>query len=315
MYTNETQIEQFIKEYLRSRIVAQTSVYATLKKALQAEHRFKKPFVEFTSKEILEMYKSQHSRSIVSIQNQNVILKHATRWFIASGFTKSTTNNYELITKEDIEKCVDIQKRSKMLLSEDDVRSISNDCMNAIDKAILWLLFYGVAGEWLKELTFLQIEQLDKNSGILTLRELPTIQLSKEIIKIVIDAFNETQIVSYGDSITISEVQGRGQIYKIRNNTIFDTYDLNNQKNLERRFRWVLRRITILRNYFKMDLTMKSLQTSGLWHFAHKEMQNLGIDDFRSYLQTKNGEAMAKRYGFSSKLYVQVILDKYKGFI
>lgn len=39
------------------------------------------------------------------------------------------------------------------------------------------------------------------------------------------------------------------------------------------------------------------------------------IDDFRSYLQTKNGEAMAKRYGFSSKLYVQVILDKYKGFI
>ena len=70
-----------------------TSVYATLKKALQAEHRFKKPFVEFTFKEILEMYESQHSRSTVSIQNQNVILKHATRWFIASGFTKSTINN------------------------------------------------------------------------------------------------------------------------------------------------------------------------------------------------------------------------------
>ena len=93
MYTNETQIEQFIKEYLRSRIVAQISVYATLKKALQAECRFKKLFVEFTFKEILEMYESQHSRSTVSIQNQNVILKHAIRWFVASGFTKSTINN------------------------------------------------------------------------------------------------------------------------------------------------------------------------------------------------------------------------------
>lgn len=315
MYTSETQIEQFTKEYLRSRIVSPTSVNATLKKVLQAEEIFCKPFTEFSQQEILEMYKKQRSRSSVSIQNQNVILKHATRWFIATEQTKNRINNYELISKENMEKCIDVQKRNSMLLSEDDLRSISNECMNAIDKAILWLLFYGVAGEWLKELTFLTSDQLDRNSGILTLKELPSIQISKEITKIVIDAFNETQIISYGDAITISEVQGKDQIYKVRNNTIFHAHDYNNIKDLERRFRWVLRRITILRNYFKMDLTMKSIQTSGLWHFAHKEMEYLGIEDLKTYLYTDKGKAMARRYGFTSNLYVQVILDKYKGFL
>ena len=315
MYTSETQMKQFTKEYLRSRIVSPTSVHATLKKALIAEEIFKKPFTEFTKEEILQMYEKQHSRSAVSLQNQNVILKHAVKWLIATSNVTSDINNYEKVTKDDIEKCIDIKMLQKMLLTEEELRNIANDCMNAIDKAILWFLFYGVAGEWLKELTFLESWQLDKENSILALRGFPAIQLNKEVSNIIAKAFEETQLISYTDKIVVSEVKGQGQLYKIRNNTIYDIHDYKNQKDLERRFRWVLRRITILRQYFGINLTMKSLQTSGFWHFSHKEMEQLSITDFKSYLQTKNGKALAQRYGFTSNLYVQVILDKYKEFL
>lgn len=315
MYTSETLIKQFTKEYLRSRIVSSTSVHATLKKALAAEEIFKKPFSEFTKEEILEMYKKQNSRSSVSLQNHNVILKHAVRWLIATNNTLSNINNYESVTKDDIEKCVDIKTRQQMLLSKKELRNIANDCMNAVDKAILWLLFYGVAGEWLKELTFLENWQLDKKNCLLALRESPAIQLNKEVSDILNKAFEETQLISYTDKIVVSEVKGQGQLYKIRNNTIYDMHDYNSQKDLERRFRWVLRRITILRGYFGINLTMKSLQTSGFWHFAHVEMRDLGIQDFKAYLLTENGKRLAQRYGFASSLYVQIILDKYNGFL
>ena len=79
MHTSETQIQQFVKEYLRSKIVSPTSVHATLKKAIAAEEIFKKPFSSFSTEEILQMYKNEKSRSTVSLQNQNVILKHATK--------------------------------------------------------------------------------------------------------------------------------------------------------------------------------------------------------------------------------------------
>jgi hypothetical protein len=308
-------MKQFTKEYLRSRIVSPTSVHATLKKALIAEEIFKKPFTEFTKEEILQMYQKQHSRSAVSLQNQNVILKHAAKWLIATSDATSGINNYEKVTKDDIEKCVDIKKLQKMLLSEEELRNITDDCINAIDKAILWLLFYGVAGEWLKELTFLESWQLNKEDSTLALRDFPAIHLNKEVSNIVAKAFEETQLISYTDKIVVSEVKGQGQLYKIRNNTIYDIHDYTNQKDLERRFRWVLRRITILRQYFEINLTMKSLQTSGFWHFSHKEMEQLSITDFKSYLQTENGKALAQRYGFTSNLYVQVILDKYKEFL
>lgn len=314
MHTREVDVNQFIKEYMRSRVVSFTSVQATLKRALQFESVFEKQFIYFTEKEILQMLSSLKSRSAISLQNYVVILKHATRWFVATGLSNNTTNNYELITREKLNQCVDIDTKSSMLLSIDALQDLTNQCLNSVDKAILWLLFYGVAGEKLKELTFLTSEQLSTNN-VLTLTYGDTIQLSDDVAQIVRDAFNETSIMSYGSELKINEVQGEGQIYKIRNNAIYTTHDISSPADLERRFRWVLRRITILREYFEMDLTMKSLQTSGLWYFAHKTMEEMNISSLRDFLYLEEGKKLATQYGFKSNLYVQVLIEKYKEFL
>ena len=58
MYTNQQELESFLKEYERSRVIMITSVRAVLNRALNFEHKFNKPFYMFTIEEILEMYKS-----------------------------------------------------------------------------------------------------------------------------------------------------------------------------------------------------------------------------------------------------------------
>lgn len=318
MYTSESDIQDFINDYLRSRVVSETSVRSTLKKILQYEDVFKKPFTGFTEKEILQFFTAQKSRSVISLQNQAVILKHATKWFIYTGITKETTNNYELVTKSKLTECIDKNVKRDMLMSAEEVRSLVVECLNDIDKAIIWLLFYGVAGEWLKELTFLEDWQLNTKSCELTLKDGTIIELPAEIVSIVVDAFKETQVISYGgDKISINTVDGDGQIYKVRCNAVHGNVvmDINDPKDVERRFRWVLRRITIIRNYFEISLTMKSLQASGFWHFAKENVKDMNVTSFKAFLETENGKALARRYGFKSDFYVQTLINKYEDYL
>jgi hypothetical protein len=67
-------VEEFIKDYQRSRVVAIASVRATMNRALEFEKKFNKAFYEFTEDEVIEMYKSVDAISARSLQNLNLIL-------------------------------------------------------------------------------------------------------------------------------------------------------------------------------------------------------------------------------------------------
>ena len=58
MFTTEAQIEGFISEYKRSRVVAETSVRAILKRAVEWERRLHKAFYDYNKEEALEGIKS-----------------------------------------------------------------------------------------------------------------------------------------------------------------------------------------------------------------------------------------------------------------
>lgn len=314
MYTNDENINDFINEYLRSRVISKTSVFSTIKRALEYEDIINKHFFEFSEGEILEMFKDANSRSVVSLQNQNVILKHATKWFKFKGIYNGE-NNYELITKGKLNKCVDFCRVNKMLFDKKQLEDLSNMCYNFTDKAILWLLFYGVSGDKLKELTFLKSDQLNYNDKTLNVSEEKILSIPDNLINILRFAFNETEMMSYGDELRSVKVNGFGELYKERGNVIYQSDDINDVKTLERRYRWVLRKLVILSNYFEVELTSKTLQSSGLWYFANEEMKNMGISDFKQYLYSAQGKQMCKRYGFKSDLYVQILMDKYKPFL
>ena len=71
MYTSEKEIEAFLIEYKRSKIIIETTVRAALNRAIEFEYKFNKPFHLFTTEEALKMYESAHAVSVVSLQYTN----------------------------------------------------------------------------------------------------------------------------------------------------------------------------------------------------------------------------------------------------
>lgn len=295
---NEEQKESFIKEYLKSKVIAETSLYAILKKTEPFEIENNKDVSDFTKDEILDMFARFKAKSINSLLNYTVILKHYSR------FVKNEvgSNAYELIEKSDMFNLVD--KDANILLTREDMDDIESQLLNWADKAIVELLWEGVSGKSMIDIYSVSEECIQGDILCVNGKEYPMTDRLKELLP---KAFEEEETMAYGESAKIIEVNGKGRIYKERSNTRgVDTPDS--------RFRYFYRRIQMFRDYLDIPgLTMKNIAASGLWHYLQLGMKerNLG---FRDFLKTKQGERLAKKYGFGD-YWVDNLCSKYEQYI
>ena len=313
MYTTESQKTEFLKEYFRSRVISETMVNAVMNRALENERIFNKPFYSFAKDEIMQMYTNAKVKSNRTLQNWNLTLKHASRWFLSQQ-GKDTNSEYERITREDVNQCVDIDAVQQMLISKEQLETIQDDLLNYTDKAILSLLFLGVGGDMLKEITFLTADQLSSSDNKLYFRNGKIIILSDRDYSIIKRAFEEDALVSYSANSSVIGVS-TGSIYKIRSNTLTENDNPDNDEDCMRRMRWLHRRVTIMSNYLDIKMTPKSINASGFWHMAHEKMKTNGVDDFREYINSDSGRRLAWRYGFKSEYYAVTLLDKFRRYL
>ena len=68
MFTREQDIEEFLDEYRRSRVIIETTVRATLNKVIEFENKLQKPFYEFSEEDALKVFTAFHAISIVSLK-------------------------------------------------------------------------------------------------------------------------------------------------------------------------------------------------------------------------------------------------------
>ena len=98
MYNSDIK-ESFIKDYLRSRVVARTSLYSLFRKTEPFEERNSKDCSQFAQDEILTMYRDFKAKSVYSLLNYNTILKAYCAW--KRYYLKdATTESYDNITIE-----------------------------------------------------------------------------------------------------------------------------------------------------------------------------------------------------------------------
>ena len=313
MYTTDAQKEEFLEEYFRSRVVSKTMVTAVLNRAISSERRFNKSFYEFTKEEILQMYAAAKVKSNRTLQNWNLTLKHASRWFLHSK-DKPLDSAYEIITREDLNDCVDVDALSQMLITQEQLQTMQDDLLNYTDKAILSLLFLGVGGESLKEITFLTQDQLSSSENKIYFRNGKMIVLSDRDYNIIKKAFDEDALTSYSSESAVVRVS-TGGIYKVRGNTRNDNDDINNEDDRRRRFRWLHRRVNIISEYLDIKMTPKTINASGLWHELHEKMAAKGIDDLKEYLNTDSGRRVCYRFGFMGEHYMSTVLDKFRRYL
>ena len=308
MYTGEQEIENFLQDYKRSRVIIETTTRATLNRATGFEKKFGKPFYQFTTDEALEMYESAHAISAVSLQNSNLVLKHAARWF-AHQYNKEVSDTYENMTKEQLGTVIDVEKQRSMILSREDVNNIQSNLLNAIDRVIVEMLFQGVGGESLKELTFMDSSNVDRINSRLYFRTGKSIPVTDEICDMLTEAFAEDELISFGSTSRVSKVSGSG-LYKVRCNALSENADYNNKADVERKYRWVQRRLILMSQDLGVKLTAGGLQASGLLHHIQLGVKEMGLG-FKEFVKSEKCRELAQRYDIKSEFYSQIIYEKF----
>lgn len=311
MYTTELEMKEFLNEYKRSRVIIEATTNAILNRALEFERKFQKPFYEFVIDEILEMYKSTHAISDRSLQNTNLTLKHAARWMIDRKGLK-IQSSYEDVTKELILSCVDTKRRKNMILTKDELEEIQGELLNWTDKGILQMLFLGAGSNWLKELTFFDMSQVSRKDGVIYFRTGKIIPITDEDYGLIKNAYAEEELISFGTTSRISKVRSYG-FYKQRFNALSDNGDPTDEQDLERRFRFIQRRLLLISKDLGVQLTSGGLQTSGLLHHLRQGVEESGLT-FREYVKTKEAQELARRYDIMTNLYSQILIDKFEGY-
>ena len=306
--TTEREVESFLNEYSRSRVIVEATVRASLNRALEFEKKFQKPFYEFDINEILEMYKSIHTISDRSLLNTNLILKHAARWIIDKKGL-SSKSIYEDITKELTQQCVDTEKKASLILTKDELENIQNGLLNWTDKAILFLLFEGVGGHMLKELMFMDWEQVSRKDLKVYFRSGKMIDITEDEYELLKYAFQEEELISFGTTNRVSRVKSLG-MYKARFNSLSDNDNIADARDVERRYRFCQRRLMLISNDLGVTITSGSIQESGFLHYIKEGIQKSGFD-FLQYIKTEECKALARRYDLYTDLYVQIVKDKF----
>ena len=306
---SEIEINNFIEEYGRSRVIIETSVRAALNRAMEFEDKFEKPFYEFNQDEILEMYESAHTISDRSLQNSNLTLKHAARWIIYNN-KLDIKSAYENITKELIQGCVDTKKQRSLIISQDDLISMQNELLNWTDKGILMMLFLGAGGNWLKELTFFDKSQVSRSEGLVYFKTGKVIPVTDEQCEFIRKACNEDELASFGQTMRIAKVIPHG-FFKQRTNALSASDNPNDKQDLERRFRFVQRRLALISGDLGVQLNSSGLQTSGLLHFLKRGVEASGLT-LREYVKTDEAKTLARRYDIYSDFAPQILFEKFE---
>ena len=309
MLTTERDMEDFLEEYKRSRVIIEATVRASLNRTLDFEEKLQKPFYEFTIDEILEMYKSTHAISNRTLQNINLILKHATRW-MSDKKRLSIKNPYEDITKELMLGCVDVDKRKIMTLTQANLKEIQGGLLNWTDKGILQMLFLGAGSNWLKELTFFDMSQVSKKEGVVYFRTGKTIPITEEDYALIKNACEEEELISFGTTSRISKVRSYG-FYKQRFNALSANDNPTDEQDLERRFRFIQRRLLLISSDLGVQLTSGGIQTGGLLHHLKQGVTESGMT-FREYVKTDEAKVLARRYDIVTGFYGQILVDKFE---
>ena len=309
VYTSEKEITAFLTEYQRSKVIIETTTRAALNRAIEFEDRFKKPFYKFTTEEALEMYKSAHAISVVSLQNTNLLLKNASRWF-AYNNNEQFDSVYENITKDMLLTVIDEEKQKSMILSREDIDDIKANLLNYTDKAIIEALFLGFGSLWLRELSFFTMSQVDTNDYIIYFKTGKTIPIDKETYELFKNACEEEELMSFGSTARVAKVVSHG-IYKVRSNALSNNPDWNDEGDMERRYRFLLRRLTLISKDLDVKISPTWLQSSGLlWHIK----QGIKETDmtFRGFVKTERAHELARRYDILTSFQSQVLVQKYE---
>lgn len=294
---------EFVKEYSRSRIISDTSLNSLLNKVSKIEDKKRKNIVHFSEQEILKMYKEFDLTSVNTLQNYNNYLKAYCDFVIYK--TKNGSNNFACVNKDMLKTCINEEMRKNKYITYAQLQDIEQELLNFTDSAILECLWNGIAGKELTDLTYLTRSQVSENE--IVFNDGRKIKVYPRLYELLDKAFDEIDLVCYGQDIKVKRVVGKDMLYKVRDNAYKDNDTI--------RFRWVYRKIMIIREYVGLpNMSMKTLQGSGMLHYIKQGMEKRKCG-LREFLYTEDGAQIMDQYGFANENRINVVYDKFAEYV
>ena len=296
---------EFIKEYCRSRIVSETSLNGVLNKVQLKEKEIGKEVINFSQDNIITMYKEFNLTSTNTLQNYNNYLKAYCDFVIYK--TNSGVNNFTNVNKDILKTCIDNEIKKNKYITYEHLQEIEVELLNYTDAAILECLWNGISGKELHDLTHLERSQISENKMEIVVNKNKTIKIYPRLYELLDKAFNEIDMVCYGESTRVKRVEGFGRLYKVRDNAYKDNDTV--------RFRWVYRKVMIIRDYVGLpNMSMKTLQGSGMLHYIKQGMAKRDMN-LKEFLITETGQKIMEQYGFVSENRMNIVYDKFVDYL
>lgn len=297
--------DEFVKEFSRSRVVSETSLNSLLNKVERIEENQHKNIFDFSQTEILDMYKGFNLTSVNTLQNYNNYLKAYCDFAIYK--TKQIDNNFATINKDMLKTCINEDVRRNKYIDYEQLQEIETEVLNATDAAILECLWHGISGKELVDLTHLTRSQVHKDTMKIVFDDGRVLNIYPRLYELLDKAFDEEEYMCYGEVVTTKRLKGKGQLYKVRDNAHKDSNSV--------RFRWVYRKIMIIRDYVGLpNMSMKTLQGSGMLYYIKQGMKNFNYG-LRDFLYTDDGAKIMEQYGFTNENRVNTVCDKFEEYV
>ena len=288
-------------DYMRSRVVQKTTLTGLFRKIEPYETELNKDICLFTKDEAIKMYIELKSRSVYTLLNNNVVLKAYTAWQKHYNGL-NIENTYENITIDDLRPCVDV--KSSKILSREEITEIEEQLLNITDSAIIECLFQGIAGPSMRDITSLHKDMLNKEKKCLVFPDGRVFDISDRLCELLDTEFDEEKYICYGESLRVKKLEGKGKLFKERDNTHAADSD-------DRRFRAVYRKIMVIRDYVGIkELTMKGIAAAGFLHYLKSNLNESDLS-LKEFLRTEKGEKLMDRYGYESNYRIDNIIHRY----
>ena len=92
---------------------------------------------------------------------------------------------------------------------------------------------------------------------------------------------------------------------------LYSNEDARNEVDAERRYRWLQRRMAMIRDYIGVHMTSSTIQDSGLLHYLHEGINRTGMS-FREFVYSEEGRKLAERYDILSEYAPATMIEKFK---
>lgn len=189
MYNKDIK-EEFLSQFPEK--TAEIYRYAFYK-SFETEEVLEKDLYDFTADEIKDVFETGNHSTINGLKLRYNIFDQYIDW--AAKYRSSNINPIKTITTEELESYLD--KDKKLYFSETEIREIINKLVNAQDAVIIQLLFEGVGGHALSELSNLHYYDVNWNTGVLQLKDEKNgkreLTVSNECLRLIRSAYQETE--------------------------------------------------------------------------------------------------------------------------